>query len=749
MDPREDRTSAVRARLLSILAERMSVVDPAAHKDGPPALPPLGLSAGAPIQQQVPMAPDRSNQVNGDNPLLHQLPLLSFDTPSQPQPKPQVQPMIPVPRQESTVGRVLTPIVERTHSQTDSLGATRSRAASDENIPLASMVGSSSVLHEGVEDGSRFGLPRSASPAPGNVESRSPSDETQRAPAVSRPDSKLTPGETPQTRLENTGSNGTVEVMGVKLPFSPPTSPETPSFSTTPTAFSSPQSSPLDRRSPYQTPGSPGLHGPSAAPPSTPGRTRSPVPASPPFTVLPSPHSVLEKDLPSIQAVQTQAQETPQRLSSPPVPSRSPGRNPYVSPSPVPPVPDKPTSPLLTPAAPPAAAPAKPSPAQDAQNENDFTAALYYMQQFEEKPPPPRRVPTTISEGSEISPTSSEDPQPSSQVHSSMSSRLAASQPLLRGAGGGILGSEGSLSSSRAPLGRKPSGARAPSNSRVLNLDTSSHPSSSPERPHVPNDEFDAMPNNSKSTLSHTDDVNADALAALSFLDHVPSMAPPQRAPDVPAAKPVPSPPPRQQESPYSSENVPASSENATQYRSSFALSKQAAERKARVQAQQAAHQAAVHRPGRANGKRSVSGPRAGAWNDSSEEEDEDEEEEDDADSDSDNEPSTLDSKRPSRAAAPPSAPAPASVPDSAQASFPAPVPTAPIRPLRPHSRNASPAEVAAATDANPYAQLRHPRNLPPVPRPQTQGESTIRSSMIVAKLECLRRTYGCARRLF
>lgn len=714
MDPREDRTSIVRARLLSILAERMSVADPAARKDGPPALPPLGLSAGAPIQQQVPTAPEGSNQANGENPLLHQLPLLSFDTPSQP----QVQPMIPALRQESTVGRVLTPIVERSHSQTDSLGATRSRAASDENIPLASMVGSSSVLHEGVEGGSRFGPPRSASPAPGNVESRSLSDETQRAPAVSRPDSKLTPGETPQTRPENTGSNGTVEIMGVKLPFSPPTSPEIPSFSTTPTVISSPQSSPLGRQSPYQTLGSPGLYGPSAAPPSTPARTRSPVPASPPFTVLTSPHSVLEKDLPSIQAVQTQAQETPQRLSSPPVPSRSPGRNPYVSPSPVPPVPDKLTTPLLSPLAPPAAAPAKPP--QDAQNENDFTAALYYMQQFDEKPPPPRRVPTTISEASEISPTSSEDPQPSSQVHSSMSSRFAASQPLLRGAGGG-LGSEGSLSSALAPLGRKPSGARAqPTNSRVLNLDTSSHPSSSPERPHVHKDEFDAMPNNSKSTLSHTDDVNADALAALSFLAHDSPVAPPQRAPDVPAVKPVPSPPPRQ-ESPQSSENAPASSENATHYRSSFALSKQAAERKARVQAQQAAHQAAVHRPGRANGKRSVSGPRAGVWNDSSEEDDDDDEEEDD-DADSDDEPSTMDSKRPSRAAAPPSASASAPAPDPAQASFPAPVPTAPIRPLRPHSRNASPAEVAAATDANPYAQLRHPRNLPPVPRPLTQG---------------------------
>ena len=700
MDPREDRTSAVRARLLSILAERMSLTDPAARKDGPPALPPI--VSGAPIQQQVP--PEGQSQANGETPHLLQL---SFEAP--PPPRPQ-QSMIP----EHPIGRALTPIVERSHSHSESLGGSRSRSASDDNVPLASMV----VRNENVGGNSELELPLSASPAPAsNVESRQASEETQRGQVISRPDSKLTPGvETSQTRSETTGSSDVAEVMGVKLAFSPQTSPEIPSFSPSTTA-SSPQSSLLGRRSPYQTPGSPGQHGPSGASPSTPGRTKSPVPASPTFTVLTSPHSVLEKDLPSIQSVQTQAQETPQRLSSPPpIPSRSPVRNPYVSALPVPPVPDKPTTPLLLPPT------AKPS-SQDTPHENDFTAALFYMQQFEDKPQPPRRVPTTISEASDISPASSDDPQPSSQLHSSVSSRFAASQPLLRS--GGVPGSEGSLNSLRAPLGRKPSGARAqPTNSRVLNPDALFHPSSSPEQPHLHKNEFDAMPNNSKSTLGNTDDVNADALAALSFLDHNPTVAPPQRVPDVPATKPVPSPPPRQQPSPQSSENAPASSENTTQYRSSFALSKQAAERKARLQAQQAATQAAAHRPGRANGKRSVSGPRSGVWNDSSEEEEEEEEEEDD-DVDSDDGPSTLDSKRPSQPAVPtPSSSSMAApTPGPAQEPVPAPVPTAPIRPLRPHSRTASPAEMATATDANPYAQLRHPRNLPPVPRPQTQGK--------------------------
>ncbi|KAL4072674.1 hypothetical protein V8B97DRAFT_1870105 [Scleroderma yunnanense] len=713
MDPREGRTSAIRARLLSILAERMNVADPNARKDGPPALPPLGLTTGTPIQQQGSSAPQGSSQSNGDS-HLPQLPSLSFDALTS-QPQSQVPPVIPAQRQESTMGRVLSPIAERTHSQSDSLGVTHS-PGSDENLPLATLVGSPGGLQESVEGGSRFGLPRSTSPAPGNVENRTPSDETQKGQAGSRPDSKLTPGgETPQTRSETTGPNNGAEVLGMKLPFSPPTSPEIPSFSATSTMVSSPQSSSFGRQeSPYHTPGSPGSPGPytsQGASPTIPGRTRSPIPPSPAFTVLTSPHSVLEKDLPSIQAVQTQAQETPQRLSSPPpVPSRSPGRSPYVGAPLVPPVPDKPTSPPLMRPAPIQTAPAKPAPAQDAQNENDFTAALFYMQQFEEKPPPPRRVPTTISEVSDPSPASSEGPQPSSHLHSSHSGRFVAPQPLHG------TGSEGSLSGSRPPLGRKPSGARAQQTTSRLNPDTSSL--SSPEQSHIHKGEFDAMPNNSKSTLSHTEDVNADALAALSFLDHNPPVAlpQPQRAPDVPATKPVPSPPPREEPSPQPSENAPESSENVTQYRSSFALSKQAVERKARLQAQQAAHQAAVHRPGRANGKRSVSGPRSGAWNDSSEEEDDDddEDEDDDEDADSDNVPSTMDSKRPSQAPALPL------VPVSAPVS--APVPTAPVRPLRPHSRNASPAEASIATDANPYAQLRHPRNLPPVPRPQTQG---------------------------
>lgn len=71
------------------------------------------------------------------------------------------------------------------------------------------------------------------------------------------------------------------------------------------------------------------------------------------------------------------------------------------------------------------------------------------------------------------------------------------------------------------------------------------------------------------------------------------------------------------------------------QFKSSFAPSSSAAKRKAKAQAQQAAHHAATHKPGRANGRKKSKV--AGAWNDSSDEEDEDDEDEDeDADSDVD-----------------------------------------------------------------------------------------------------------------
>jgi CCR4-NOT transcriptional complex subunit CAF120 len=82
-------------------------------------------------------------------------------------------------------------------------------------------------------------------------------------------------------------------------------------------------------------------------------------------------------------------------------------------------------------------------------------------------------------------------------------------------------------------------------------------------------------------------------------------------------------------------------SENASVYKSSFAPSRNAMQRKARSEAQQAAHEAATHRPGRGTAKAKNKPKRGGAWGDSSEEEEEDEEEEDE-DVDSDGQPANL-----------------------------------------------------------------------------------------------------------
>lgn len=89
-------------------------------------------------------------------------------------------------------------------------------------------------------------------------------------------------------------------------------------------------------------------------------------------------------------------------------------------------------------------------------------------------------------------------------------------------------------------------------------------------------------------------------------------------------------------ERPPLSASSTSESGSGLQFKSSFAPSTSAAKRKAKVQAQQAAHLAAQHKPGRANGKKSKA---ADAWDDSSDEEEEDEEDEEDDDADSDAEP--------------------------------------------------------------------------------------------------------------
>jgi hypothetical protein len=141
--------------------------------------------------------------------------------------------------------------------------------------------------------------------------------------------------------------------------------------------------------------------------------------------------------------------------------------------------------------------------------------------------------------------------------------------------------------------------------------------------------------------MSQFDDPDADALAALTFLEQEKD-----NDLDVPALAPKPStsspallPPSLSREEPPSivepdARSPSPESENASVYKSSFAPSKNAMQRKARTEAQQAAHDAATHRPGRGTAKAKNRPKTVGAWGDSSEEEEEEEDEDEDVDSD-------------------------------------------------------------------------------------------------------------------
>jgi CCR4-NOT transcriptional complex subunit CAF120 len=204
-------------------------------------------------------------------------------------------------------------------------------------------------------------------------------------------------------------------------------------------------------------------------------------------------------------------------------------------------------------------------------------------------------------------------------------------------------------------LGRKPSGARAPpvKTPRVAKTGLAQPPITDDDELPPPVPQLPPLPPlppppppPPQEQYDMADDHTADLFAALSYAerdDHS------QRAPS-PSSPPrhvvdrsrTPSPvhasaprPPRQQPSTL----APQQSGQGPAYRSSFAPSKNAAERKAKAQAHQVAAEDAMKRPGRVNGKprKSMATSRSGAW-ESSDEEDAPEDQDEDA-SDNDNEP--------------------------------------------------------------------------------------------------------------
>lgn len=142
----------------------------------------------------------------------------------------------------------------------------------------------------------------------------------------------------------------------------------------------------------------------------------------------------------------------------------------------------------------------------------------------------------------------------------------------------------------------------------------------------------------------HYDD-NSDALAALTFLERdeangVSKLPPRDRRGPTSETEADAYDTPQVHVTPSDNDDVVArdSSSYEGKYRSSFAPSKQATQRLAKSQAQQAAHQAAVHRPGKnggVNGKGKRRVPQD-SWAESSDEEEEEDEDDEDVDSDGD-----------------------------------------------------------------------------------------------------------------
>ncbi|KAI9512071.1 hypothetical protein F5148DRAFT_1165993 [Russula earlei] len=204
--------------------------------------------------------------------------------------------------------------------------------------------------------------------------------------------------------------------------------------------------------------------------------------------------------------------------------------------------------------------------------------------------------------------------------------------------------------------------------------------------------------NAQQGNTSQSEDPDADALAALTFLERHQDDGPVAPAPMASPPQAVASRPSQETPAIVEPDAQPQTpeSENTSAYRSSFAPSKNAMQRKARSDAHQAAHEAATHRPGHGEGKTKGKSKSVGAWGDSSDEEEEEEEEED---VDSDGEPvAPRDDRSVSNYAA--------SINQRSRISSP---------------RGSSP--LASGGDVQPaQPHPRPPRNLPPVPIPRGQA---------------------------
>ena len=667
----------------------------------PPILPPLPNLSGedGPSQpsqpQQQQQAPPAGQQPQSSGPLSLELPPINFDAPA---------------TNSGDERRPLSPITERsTPLEGRSLSAeksTNARAPSAlATTPPRLPEQSPSILQQPL-----VSSPTANSPPP---ESKMFGRASVDSYAGSRPDSKFSPpGQISRSSTDHPHSP-TPPPENSRRQMSPEPRSTTPSTPPRFAAASARALSPPRAVSPFRA----------TSPPQS--QTTSPLatPAGPPLssTRMVPDRSISQASIPSIPTPMSRPSyttETALSVTQQPVQSTAP----------------TPTK--------------KPSITDDILG--DAGAALFYMQHMQQDGPvPPRKrgpppVPTDDDDDEEETPSDSESEPytpPPRQATSPLRVQHANSPPPHPGspqppvvpakspkpqATGQVTPTATETPTVSRPgsgLRNRPSGARAAPSTRLSTYLQNSFPAdttptesastttaaSTASRQHTVDNTMAAAVHESASYEDH----NADALAALTFLEQEDRPAPPPmpRSPPADTSTEIPyaaSPPlPEVVETPASPSQkraVPAAT--SEQPRSSFAPTKLAAQRKAKTQAQQAAQQAAAHRPGKANGRARAQPKSASAWGESSEEEEEEEEEEDDEEVDSDDEP-------PARSAA--------SVSDHHSASVH--TPRSPYSAMGPGSQARG---SGSAVDVNAGAYPRRPRDLPQVPGGHSTSSSHI-----------------------
>ncbi|CAL1716672.1 unnamed protein product [Somion occarium] len=745
LEIRDDRTSTVRVSLRRILWDRMrgpasDRAPPPVPKDEPPSLPPLPVVSDLGHSDQ----PQASGSQQPAQASMH-LPPLDFERERE----------HATPTVEASAPRALSPITERSVAQ----DASRSHSGEQHpsNRPSLSLspphpvpdVSQESDIAHSVYAGIITMSPSATSASPSDVVFNTKSSEGSHN--VSRPDSKLSHLKQQSPPLPNAPglvTNGhsakstetDLQSNATSRPMSPEAELQT--FAANVRRAASPQWERQSFTTISNTQSSP------HSPPPTGSQAANQFGRSSPHTASPAQSAFSGRATSPAQGsgVTTLRDVTDHPPSIRPVSSRNNSVDTFPLPSPMGMNPPSPVKKVT--------APVPQTKEEDEDNMlGDAGAALHYMRHLEgdnARPPRFRHPPPPIANEDEeeestdsgsaytppprqstVSPLRVQKPasppppaaanspprraagmrtgfDQASQASSNRSSTATANQAVSGPLSDQATAAAGTPATSRySNVVAKPSGARAAPGNKMAAASSSrrepplpAEPSSSYAQPNeqyrgrdMHNDEsaeglaYAAEPERRQSEEHGLDDT-ADALAALTFLDREEQPSTSQKGP-IPGSPPLPQvvEPPR--------DGSPQPSTESHQYRSSFAPSRSAAERKAKAQAQQAAHQVAVTKPGRVNGKAKVK-KEGGAWAESSDEEEEEEEEEDDEDADSDEE------APPRRGRQEQNAP-------SASASMAG-------RPGYPGSvRGVSPGG-SVAEAAGAFPQARRPRDLPQVP---------------------------------